>query len=688
MHICNWRNNTQRSISNTIKLVYFLLLISGSYSSVSGQKLNTDSLKKIIATTQSDSTRILTMRTLANYYLLHEMNEKEGFEILDKAETEARQKRFYPGICNILLLRGTYAFQHGEWAKGLTYFKEQISLAANIKDSLIQKKALMSAYGNMGNVFNNNGDYATALDYYLKSLFIMETMDPNPTAICILHVNIASMYNQTEQYNMAEKYLTKMQPYLKAARPDLYSMFWSEKLTIAKMKLDSSDTKTCIDSLETFLKTTKMSKKQEITTTSSLLDMQAFYMSTYNKDYAGAIKKLEHKIELEKETGDTPQQYAGMKSVGELYLKMGEYGKAITILENTYKFSLRDSVLEIAFNSAKLLSEVYNKKNDKSKAFDYLLKAYQLNEQTTSQKKLSLLNFLEATYQSEKKEKEITTLTLSNTQKELTVLKRNRLLLIGGIIAGVAMLILGFMYRNSKNKQIIAQKEQKIKEEQIKFLERQQQIISLQSMLNGQETERTRIAKDLHDGLGGLFSTVKMYFSTLKHEQDALKENELFGKSYQLIDTASEEVRRIAHNMMPEVLRKLGLTPALQDMCSNISASKLIQVKLQSYGMEKRMNDTTEIMLYRIVQELLNNIIKHANATEAIVQFNQDSDKLVVTVEDNGRGFSLQETDDTKHAGLETVKSRVSYLNGNISIDSQKEVGTTIMMEFLINENA
>jgi two-component system, NarL family, sensor kinase len=206
-------------------------------------------------------------------------------------------------------------------------------------------------------------------------------------------------------------------------------------------------------------------------------------------------------------------------------------------------------------------------------------------------------------------------------------------------------------------------------------------------MVNGQETERTRIAKDLHDGLGGLFSTVKMYFSTLQHDTPTLKDNELFQKSYKLVDTASEEVRQIAHNMMPEVLMKLGLTNALKDLCDNISAGKLLRVSLETHGMNKRLNATTEIMLFRIVQELLNNIIKHAQATEAIIQFIRENERLSVVVEDNGRGFNTQEADEQNHSGIATIQSRVSYLNGKMSIDSQKNVGTTVMMDFLINES-
>ena len=295
---------------------------------------------------------------------------------------------------------------------------------------------------------------------------------------------------------------------------------------------------------------------------------------------------------------------------------------------------------------------------------------------------------LEKKYETEKKEKEIAALTIANTAQELAVVKRNRLLLVGGLAALFLLIMLSLLYRNSKQKQLLAAKENALHQEQIKFLQRQQQVVSLQSMINGQETERSRISKDLHDGLGGLFSTIKMYFSTLQHEQQSLKDNALFTKSYELIDTASEEVRRIAHNMMPEVLMKLGLIHALQDMCTNITAGKLVQVKLQTYGMEKRKAPGTEIMLYRIVQELLNNVIKHAQATLVIVQFNQEADRLTVTVEDNGHGFNVQEVDENNHVGLETIRSRVNYLNGNISIDSEESVGTTVLMEFLINKDS
>ncbi|HMP99337.1 MAG TPA: histidine kinase [Cyclobacteriaceae bacterium] len=299
----------------------------------------------------------------------------------------------------------------------------------------------------------------------------------------------------------------------------------------------------------------------------------------------------------------------------------------------------------------------------------------------------SVLNFenaravsnLEVLYQTRQKENEILRLKEVEREKDFAIKKRNTYIFIAMAGLLVLMIIIFLLRNNLKHRQ-------HLHEQKIKQMEQQQQVVSLQSMINGQEAERTRVAKDLHDGLGGLFSTIKMYFSTLQYEEPALADKELFQKTYSSIDNAAEEVRRIAHNMMPEVLVKMGLINALHDLCANISAGKLLHVSMEVHGMHKRLNATTEIMLFRIIQELLNNIIKHAQASEVIIQFIKEDNRLSVIVEDNGRGFNSEEVDKNKHAGIETVQSRVAYLNGKLSIDSQMGVGTTVMMDFLINE--
>jgi signal transduction histidine kinase len=366
-----------------------------------------------------------------------------------------------------------------------------------------------------------------------------------------------------------------------------------------------------------------------------------------------------------------------------LYFKTKKLIEAKQYATEANQIALQLNHLKVAASTYNTLTKIAASEGDYKSALQYAEKFKLFADSATNEATQKTTLSLESKYQSQKKEKEIANLKIHNAEEELQSVKRNRLLLIGGISAAAIMVLLGLLYRNSNNKKIMAEKEQRLQMDHIKFLEGQQQVITMQSMVEGQETERARIAKDLHDGLGGIFSTIKMYLSTLQHEQEQLKTNTLFGKSYELIDTASDEIRRIAYNMMPEVLVKLGLIPAVQDMCSDISAGKKIQVKLQYYGIEKRLPANTEIMLYRIVQELLNNIIKHAKATEAIVQFNLDDGRLMVTVEDNGIGFNPTGIDDKKHSGLEIIKSRVSYLHGKVTIDAQEHVGTTVVMEFL-----
>ncbi len=373
-------------------------------------------------------------------------------------------------------------------------------------------------------------------------------------------------------------------------------------------------------------------------------------------------------------------------NIANLNFKLKKYNEAERFAKEAIAIGKKFRQYKVIASTYDVLKKAASVKSDYKKALEYAELSKLFADSATNKETQAATLSLESKYQSQKKENEIISLTTSNTQKELEVVKRNRILIGGGVLGGAALLILGLFYKNSRQKQLLAEREQTLQREQIKFLERQQQVVSLQSMINGQETERTRIAKDLHDGLGGLFSTVKMYFSTLQHDTPALKVNELFQKSYAIVDTASEEVRRIAHNMMPEVLMKLGLVNALKDLSANISAGKLLSVSLEVHGLSKRLNATTEIMLFRIIQELLNNIIKHAQATEVIIQFIKEGERLSVIVEDNGQGFNTAEVDEKNHAGIASIRSRVNYLNGKMSIDSQKNVGTTIMMDFLINE--
>ena len=178
-----------------------------------------------------------------------------------------------------------------------------------------------------------------------------------------------------------------------------------------------------------------------------------------------------------------------------------------------------------------------------------------------------------------------------------------------------------------------------------------------------------------------MISGVKFQLNSMKGNVILTEDNALtFTKSISQIDNAIAEMRRVAHNMMPEALLKFGLNETLRNYCESVSQNSNLAVFYQSYGMENRLEQTTEIVLYRIVQELLNNTIKHANATESHIQFSRNGNTISLTVEDNGNGFDVNSIK-KNGIGLSNIQHRVDYLNGKMDIKSD-EKGTSIHVEF------
>ncbi len=674
------------SCFRTLNLTLLLLLSLDSFY-VFGQKQNEDSLQNIIKNSKFDTARVDALQALSNYLIKHKMQDSAGLKTLEEARQLAEKINYQHGIIQCLLTTGNYHRAKNNWTNAIDYYNRILSYCATVTDDSLREKSKMMAYNNLGGIYNFNGDFQESLAYRLKSMEIVEKMMPeNYNNRAIIYLNIASDYRQLKIPAKGIEYMSKTAGFFPKLNDRLKMEFYYEYYE-NYISIDSTaKARAILDSIGLALTTFNLSDFQQADYALMLAKLKGNYALKQLQNPDEALKEFNLSLTYALKTENKQEWNEGLYNIGLTYLQKKNFQLATRHLQEAYDSSVVQNLNNLSFKIAGSLADAYTGSGQLAHANTYLRKALDLQLKIYTDDKTRQLNFLEARYQSEKKENEINSLRLSNTEKELTVTKRNRLLLIGGISAAALLLILSLLYRSNRQKRLIAEKDRKLKEDQIRFLERQQQVVSLQSMINGQESERTRIAKDLHDGLSGMFSTVKMYFSTLQHEKEELKNHITFTKSVELIDTAADEIRRIAHNMMPEVLMKLGLVHAVQDMCSNISAGKLLQVQLQSYGMEKRLNASTEIMLYRIVQELLTNIMKHAQASEAIVQFNRSENRLVVTVEDNGRGFSLQDTDNRNHAGLETIKSRVNYLNGNITIDSQQEIGTTVIMEFLINE--
>jgi len=636
-----------------------------------------DSLLAIATKTQPDSNSVNALTTLQRFY--YERGQYDSvLKYAKKTLPIARGLKNTKSQARVNYNLGLIYTNLSEYDSAEYYLKDALALIPITKDTVAE----INIYNALAMLSNRRSDYVSAVEYLLISVDRID-QSGNPE----IKQWLPQAFNNIGLNLIAEKQFAKGIEYEKKAllirnypNEDRYRVLLYLDIFDAYVKLKEIETgKHYLDSAIVL-----NNKLNNVVIATLVANSEGSY---YNKieDLPKAKKAYVKAYQLCDSTGNQYLKAEVGSNLSNLYFKTGNYAEAERYAAEANTIGRRLNQYKVTASTYEILKMLASRQGDFKNALSYaeLYKTY--TDSATNQETQNATLSLESKYQSQKKEREIAALTIANTQKELEVVKRNRLLVIGGVVASASLIIIGLFYRNSRQKQLLAERDKVLQQEQIKFLERQQQVVSLQSMINGQESERTRIAKDLHDGLGGLFSTVKMYFSTLQHDTPDLKENDLFNKSYAIVDSASVEVRRIAHNMMPEVLMKLGLVNAIKDLCDNISAGKLLKVSLEVHGMSKRLNATTEIMLFRIIQELLNNIIKHAQATEAIIQFIRENERLSVVVEDNGRGFQTQ-ADDQSHLGIDAIQSRVNYLNGKMSIDSQKNVGTTIMMDFLIDE--
>lgn len=267
---------------------------------------------------------------------------------------------------------------------------------------------------------------------------------------------------------------------------------------------------------------------------------------------------------------------------------------------------------------------------------------------------------------------------LYNSQKELNYKSRlNTVYSLLAIAFFLSILLLLYAYR---------QRSQTLKQEKDLHslaLEQEKQnsrISNLTAMLKGQETERARLARDLHDGLGGLLSGTKISLSRAVDKKENELETEV-NKSIGQLDIAVNELRRVAHNLMPELLLKYGLKEALNEYATRMSNDSL-DISAQFINFKTNLDSERQVLVYRIIQELVNNAIKHADASQILIQLTENSDKIHITVEDNGKGFDTHTLDGKSSAGMHNIASRLDFLKGKMSIDSQINLGTTIEFEF------
>ena len=285
----------------------------------------------------------------------------------------------------------------------------------------------------------------------------------------------------------------------------------------------------------------------------------------------------------------------------------------------------------------------------------------------------------EALYESEKKERRIAeqeqALLLAEEAQRRRAIQRNAFIGIAAVLLLVALLL----YRSMRARHHLAQKERELHSQQVDQLLAQQELKSINAMLEGQENERDRMGKDLHDRLGSMLGGIKANMSALEDRLEQVRDDQQYQKVNRLLDQAVGELRQISHDMAAATLSRFGLEKALKDLRDTLHITGRMQVELKAFGLDERLERSVEIAIYRIIQELVSNVLKHAKANEIIIDVTRTPGRLSVVVSDNGVGFDT--TKQTDGMGLSNVRSRAASLGATVQVDSTPGKGTTVSVE-------
>jgi two-component system, NarL family, sensor kinase len=555
----------------------------------------------------------------------------------------------------------------------LSTFGLAVSVAKEMNDTARVARVLT----NIGNVYLHKNDHIKAIEYYFQAARLWETA-ADKSSLPGLYSNICSLLNDQKEYGKAIEYGNKA--------IDL-SQKIGDDYSCVNAFLNLSNTYGYLQNFEKqyelLQKVLPLAKKgKDIEQIASVYNNLGDYYYEKKQFQPSLTNYLEAHAYVQ-QMGNQYHLCTSYSMLAQVYYKLNQNDKALQYILVAEKLAAevgaRANLKEIYLTR----SQVEKRRGNLKMAYDYLSKTSAIKDSLFKVESSEKIAEVEAKYQNEKKQQEILQLEKDKKIQALSIRQKATLnyFLIGSVAALLIVVFLGF--RNLRHRHRLAKQQDELQQQRIRELEKDKQLVAVDSMLKGQEEERSRLAKDLHDGLGGLLSGVKFSLSNMKDNLIITPDNmAVFERSLDMLDTSIRELRRVAHNMMPEMLTKFGLDEALKEYCNAINATKLLAIKYQSIGMNTRLDKPIEIIVYRIVQELLNNILKHASASEVFVQLIRQANRLSVVVEDNGKGFDTSLLKNSNGAGWTNIRSRVDYLKGQLDIHSEKEKGTLVNIEF------
>lgn len=640
------------SINKVFKLFIYINIFISSCQSAFGEKEEIDRVKNNL--TEDVFTEIHKQT-----YEAPVVARDKSFELLNQvleSDIESRVKL-------LKYIGSSYVFETN-YPEAIKYYSQSLSLAEESKD--YHETANLN--NNLGMIFNELGNYKLALTHYYAALDNYELSKHKNRKVGTLN-NIGIIHLNLNNYDKA---LIFFEQALDATIEDKDSILVASVLNNLAIYYTNKSKEKAIEKLTESIQISNNLNNQYGLSISYQI-MGNLYLNTneIRKAHEAYIKS----IEIARKSNLTHQLAIAKIGLGRTYLSQNKIDSALHITKEVMEVGDEQNSLVLKSEAYQLLSEVYKSNGDFEKSLNYYQEHINAQKELNNQTVINQVYDVEVNHLNQLNKMQY----LELEKKELSIKNKNNLLFMVMLVFILVLIGLYLAYRNHRHKQ------------RVKF---QTTIIELNqkksyAALEAEIQERKRIGKELHDSLGYLLSLAGLQASVLNKRRNLNedKKNELLKSLIESIDEAFRELRSISHNLAPSLLSEYGLKGALKNISDKIHQSGKLKISFDVFGLEKKINPVIENVLFRTLQEIINNTIKHSEASELFIQIIQDKDQIAMMTEDNGIGFKTEDLQKKSNFGLYHIESSVENLNGTLFIDSKLNRGTIISITIPLKYN-
>ena len=630
-----------------------------------------DSIVNIVKTTKVDSMKCLHSFILSKLFMMNN-DYKKAHYYLDLGNSLIKKSKYLQAISTYyntlpILERGdSKAFTASILKTNEELKKFHFPKAYGLRVIMLQNYCIM---------LQQEGRQNEAMEILIKQAIPLALKSEDDEITNHVYKVIFVILINEDEPEKAEYYASQAQYYIERSKKKSATLSESKVETYIFHAENLTDLKKFKEAKVVLDKAYKMvSKYPESKFNNTFYFAKGYYYDKMNQ-YDKAIQNFDIGIKHCELTNDLQSITRLKNGKYEILIKQKKYKQAIPIIEDLILTDKFPNNIKAHYRN---LAKANNEIGDFQKAYQFSEKFITLNDSSKAIEYRDQIITLEAKFKKTENEKKINQL-VAQKEKIALVSKNDRLnLILLSILTFILLVSIFVIWKYFQNQKI--QKELDF-EKEVDNLENKKNLDVSNALLQGEEIERKRLARDLHDGLGSMLSGIKLYYSGTE------KTNEIeFQEVNKQLDNSIKELRQIAQNLMPESLLKLGLTAALKDLCSRFSTDKTF-IEFQEFGIQNNITESKQITIYRIIQELINNALKYANASEILVNCSQNENIFLITVEDNGTGFDAKKANLFDGMGLKNIQNRVNFLKGKLDIESQPDTGTVFNIELnILNE--